>query len=143
MAADQLPDPETPFGKSVRERLANEPLIWLTTIGKDGTPQPNPVWFLLDGDDIVVYCIASANRLVHIRQRPRVALNFNSDDNGGSVVVITGDARLAPDEAAPDQNAAYLAKYAGPMAGVSGSVEKFAATYNVAMRIDIGKVRGS
>ncbi|HEY3753032.1 MAG TPA: TIGR03667 family PPOX class F420-dependent oxidoreductase [Pseudonocardiaceae bacterium] len=142
MAADQLPDPETPFGKSVRERLASEPLIWLTTIGKDGTPQPNPVWFLHDGDDIVVYSIASANRLTHVLQRPRVSLNFNSDDHGGSVVVITGDARLTPDEPAPDQSPAYMAKYAGPMAGISGTVEKFAATYNVAMRIDIGKVRG-
>jgi PPOX class probable F420-dependent enzyme len=142
MAADQLPDPETPFGKSVRERLASEPLIWLTTIGKDGTPQPNPVWFLHDGDDIVFYSIASANRLTHILQRPRVSLNFNSDDHGGSVVVITGHARLTPDEPAPDANQAYLAKYRDPMVGVSGSVEKFAATYNVAMRIDIGKVRG-
>jgi PPOX class probable F420-dependent enzyme len=142
MADDQLPDPETPLGKAVRERLASEPLIWLTTIGKDGTPQPNPVWFLHDGDDILIYNVASANRLVHIRQRPRVSLNFNSDDNGGSVVVITGEARLAPDELPANEHPAYVAKYAQPMANVSGSADKFAATYNVAMRIDIGKVRG-
>ncbi|HEX5407926.1 MAG TPA: TIGR03667 family PPOX class F420-dependent oxidoreductase [Pseudonocardiaceae bacterium] len=142
MAADQLPDPETPFGKSVRERLASEPLIWLTTVGKDGTPQPNPVWFLLDGDDILIYNVASANRLVHIRERPRVSLNFNADDNGGSIVVITGLARVAPDEQPPNVHPGYVAKYANPMANVSGSADKFAATYNVAMRIDIGKVRG-
>jgi PPOX class probable F420-dependent enzyme len=142
MAADQLPDPETPLGKSVRERLASEPLIWLTTIGKDGTPQPNPVWFLHDGDDILVYNIGSANRLVHVQQRPRVSLNLNSDDHGGSVIVITGTARLVPDELPPNEHPAYVAKYAEPMVNVNGSAEKFAAAYNVAMRIDIGKVRG-
>lgn len=142
MATDRLPDPESPFGKAVHERLAGEPVIWLTTVGKDGTPQPNPVWFLHDDGEIVVYNLPSANRLVHIRERPQVALNLNSDANGGSVVVITGVARPAPDELPPDQNPAYAAKYGGPMAGVSGSAEKFAQTYHVAMRIDITKVRG-
>jgi PPOX class probable F420-dependent enzyme len=142
MPADQLPDPETPFGRAVRDRLANEPLIWLTTVGKDGTPQPNPVWFLHDGDDVLIYNLASANRLTHIRQRPRVSLNFNGDEHGGSIVVITGLARVAADERPPNQHPAYVAKYADPMANVSGSADKFAATYNVAMRIDIGKIRG-
>jgi PPOX class probable F420-dependent enzyme len=142
MAKDRLPDPDSPFGKAVRQRLADERLIWLTTVGKDGTPQPNPVWFLHDDGELVVYSVASANRLVHIRQRPRVSLNFNSDDNGGSIVVITGTARLAPDEPMPDRNPAYVAKYASSMVNVSGTAEQFAQTYNVAMRIDITKIRG-
>ena len=41
-----LPDAGTPFGDRVRERLVDEQVIWLTTVGADGTPQPNPVWFL-------------------------------------------------------------------------------------------------
>ncbi|HEX3648518.1 MAG TPA: pyridoxamine 5'-phosphate oxidase family protein, partial [Pseudonocardiaceae bacterium] len=71
MAKDRLPDPDSAFGKAVHDRLANEPLIWLTTIGKDGTPQPNPVWFLYEDGEILIYNVASANRLVHIGQRPR------------------------------------------------------------------------
>jgi PPOX class probable F420-dependent enzyme len=142
MAADQLPDPETPFGKSVRERLASEPLIWLTTIGKDGTPQPNPVWFLHEDGEILVYNIKSANRLVHIKNRPRVSLNFDADSGGNSVVVITGIARAVPDEPLPTANPAYVAKYAEPMAKVSGDADKFASIYNQAIRIDIAKVRG-
>ena len=27
-------------------------MIWLTTMGSDGTPQPTPVWFLWDGDNL-------------------------------------------------------------------------------------------
>lgn len=142
MAADRLPDPGTPFGKAVHERLAGERLIWLTTVGRYGTPQPNPVWFLHEGGEILVYNISSANRLVHVRQRPRVSLHFNAADNGNGIVVITGDARVVPDEPRASENPTYLAKYAQPMANVSGDVETFANTYDTAMRIDIGKVRG-
>jgi hypothetical protein len=38
-----LPDPATPFGERVARRLREEAVIWLTTMGADGTPQPNPV----------------------------------------------------------------------------------------------------
>lgn len=141
MSADKLPDPNTTFGAKVRDRLAADHTIWLTTIGKDGTPQPNPVWFLLDGDEILVYNIETANRLVHVRQRPRVSLNLDSG-GGDDIVIITGDARVSPDEPAPNQNPAYVAKYGDAMVGVSGSQEKFAATYHVGIRITIGKVRG-
>lgn len=142
MATDRLPDPDSPFGRTVRERLANEQVIWLTTVGKDGTPQPNPVWFLHEDGEILVYNLTSANRLVHIRQRPQVSLNLNGDEHGGSIAVLTGVARLVPDEPPADRNPAYVAKYASGMVAVSGSAMTFAQNYAVAMRIDITKVRG-
>jgi PPOX class probable F420-dependent enzyme len=142
MAADKLPDPETPFGATVRERLATDTVIWLTTVSKDGTPQPNPVWFIQDGEDILVYTQPTAVRLRHIKDRPQVALNLDTGDGGESVVVLTGVARLAPDAPPPDQHEAYVAKYAQRAAGVSGDVATFAATYSVAIRIEISKVRG-
>ncbi len=46
--------PSTPFGARVAQRLREEHLIWLTTVGADGTPQPNPVWFLWDGASVLV-----------------------------------------------------------------------------------------
>jgi PPOX class probable F420-dependent enzyme len=142
MAADQLPDPETPFGKSVRERLASERLIWFTTISKNGTPQPNPVWFLHDGDDILIYNLNTAARLAHIKDRPQVSLNLNSSADGGGIVVITGLARLATDEPLLTKHEAYVAKYGEAMKEISGDADTFAAQYSKAIRVDIGKVRG-
>ena len=46
-----LPPPETPLGEHVARRLRDELIVWLTTVGADGTPHPNPVWFLWDGGD--------------------------------------------------------------------------------------------
>jgi hypothetical protein len=33
------------LGKNAAARIAAEQVIWLTTAGKSGTPQPNPVAF--------------------------------------------------------------------------------------------------
>lgn len=110
MAPDTLIDATTDFGRRVRERLTEESVAWLTTVGRDGTPQPNPVWFLWDGDsEVVVYTLPSAHRLTHIAERPQVALHLNSDVGGGDVAVLRGVAEVADDLPAADVSEPYLA----------------------------------
>jgi len=141
MAQDVLPDANSEYGARVRDRLTTDKTVWLTTIGKDGTPQPNPVWFLWDGaDSVLIYNRADAARLNHIRNRPRVALNFDSTQ-GGNVVVLTGTAELV--EAPPsNENPEYQAKYAAAAARISGDAESFARAYPVPLRVTFTKVRG-
>jgi len=88
-----LPDPGTPFGERVAGRLATAQVIWLTTIGKDGTPQPNPVWFLWTDEGVLTYNRPDANRITHIADRPRVALNLDGKGDGSDIIVLTGTAR--------------------------------------------------
>ncbi len=142
MTHSVLPDPTTPFGERVLRRLTNDVVIWLTTVGKDGTPQPNPVWFLLDNDSLLIYNRPDANRLTHIGQRPQVALNLDGDGKGGDIIVVTGTARLIDDVPPCNEVPAYLAKYDALMTRVAGSPENFGKAYPVALRIDIAKVRG-
>ena len=40
----QLPTDDSPFARSVRRRVDEEYLVWLTAMGKHGMPQPAPVW---------------------------------------------------------------------------------------------------
>lgn len=137
-----LPDPATPFGQRVAERLRNEHIIWLTTVAADGTPQPNPVWFWWDGVSLLIYNQTGARRLAHLERNPRVSLHFEADAEGNDVVVMTGEARLSPGEVPPDKNAAYVAKYSESIAGSFQSPENFASLYPVPVRITIQKVRG-
>lgn len=137
-----LPDPTTPFGQRVAERLQREHLIWLTTIGADGTPQPNPVWFLWDGDTMLIYNQTGARRLGYIQHNPHVALNFESNGSGGDIIVLTGTARLSPDEPSPDQNPRYVEKYHERIARGFQTPEHFATLYPVPVRITVTKVRG-
>jgi PPOX class probable F420-dependent enzyme len=143
MANDVLPAEGTPFGARVRHRLAEETVVWLTTVGKDGTPQPNPVWFLWDGaDQILVYNRPDANRLVHIANRPQVTLNFDGNGKGGDIVVLTGTAVRVGDEPLAAENPDYLTKYGAAAARISGDPAAFAAEYSVALRITVKKIRG-
>jgi PPOX class probable F420-dependent enzyme len=143
MASEILPDPGSEFGQRVRTRLRDERVIWCTTVGADGTAQPNPVWFLwTDPASVLIYNLPTAKRLAHIASRPRVTLNLDGNGQGGDIVVLTGRAQLAPQTPAPHENPEYLAKYHEPMAQVSGSPEAFSASYSVAIAVQVDRVRG-
>jgi PPOX class probable F420-dependent enzyme len=136
-------DVTTPLGKRIAERLEAEVAIWLTTVAPDGTPQPNPVWFLWDGSTLLVYSHNKAARLRNLRQNARVALNLDSRDQGeADVHIITGTARFATEEPPVSRNEAYLAKYAEAIKGIGSETEKFTREYSVALRITPEKVRG-
>jgi PPOX class probable F420-dependent enzyme len=140
--SEVMPSPSTPFGERVAKRLNDEPIIWLTTTGADGTPQPNPVWFLRDEDTILVYSLPDAARVANIRRNPRVSLNLDSNGRGGDIVVIAGDARIAPGEPPADQLPDYVEKYKDFIARGFGTPASFAAQYSLPIRITPTKVRG-
>jgi PPOX class probable F420-dependent enzyme len=98
-----LPDPATPVGARVAQRLRDEAALWLTAVAADGTPQANPVWFLWVGHTVLVYNQPTAKHLVHIRRHPKVALHCNSNGQDGDIIVMTGEARLSPEEPQADR----------------------------------------
>jgi PPOX class probable F420-dependent enzyme len=137
-----FPDPATPFGERVACRLREDRLIWLTTVGVGGTPQPNPVWFLWDGETFLVYNRTDAKRLAHLRANPKVALNFDGDGQGGDIVVITGEVRFSPEDPPADQLPEYVEKYRDFIARLFGTPVRFASEYTVPIRITPLAVRG-
>jgi PPOX class probable F420-dependent enzyme len=142
MPTDLLPDPETEYGRRVRARLSGEAVIWLTTVGVDGTPQPNPVWFFWQQpSSVLVYNRPDAKRLSHIARNPRVALHLDGNGHGGDIIVLAGDAAVA-DEPPPHEHPDYLGKYQASMIRVSGKAEQFSLEYPVAIRIDVTSIRG-
>jgi PPOX class probable F420-dependent enzyme len=135
-------DTSTEFGARVVRRLQDEIIIWLTTVAADGTPAPRPVWFLWTGTEFLIYSQPRTAKLRHLGRDPRVALHFNSDDQGGNIVVFTGTARV--DAAAPpaDREAAYLAKYRTHIQQIGMTPESFARAYAVAIRVTPEALRG-
>lgn len=142
MTSQVIPDRATAFGKRVRQRLTDEMTIWLTTVGRDGVPQPNPVGFLWDGgDSLLIYSQTDARRLANIRRQPLVALNF--DSNGGDdIVVLVGTAEILDDYPAVSDNPAWLEKYGEAIAARFGSTAQFAERFSVPLRINITHLRG-
>ena len=135
-------DFSTDLGKRIGKQLESEHTIWLTTVGSDDTPQPRPVWFVWDGEALLVYSEPNTHKLRHIERSPRVAVHFNTDFEGEHVGVLTGDAWVDPNAPPPDKNQEYLTKYSRGIAALGMTPEQVARDYNVALRITPTKMRG-
>ncbi|MBA3907078.1 MAG: TIGR03667 family PPOX class F420-dependent oxidoreductase [Pseudonocardiales bacterium] len=137
-----LPDPSTDFGARVSRRLADELIAWLTVVDGVGTPQPAPIWILWDGESALIYSLASAKRLEHLRARPRATLHFDGNGQGGDIVVLAGEIVDAPEAPPAPDNPAYLDKYGELIKGGWGTPEKFGSQYSVPLRFTPRRVRG-
>jgi len=136
-----MPAGDTDLGRRLRRRLDEDRVVWMTTVAADGTPQPNPVWFITEGDELLVWNRPDAHRLAHVRRRPRATLNFNSNASGGDILVITGEARQVDEAPLPHEVPAYVEKYGDAMRRISGSLEGFSRAYPVLLRIRPDRVR--
>lgn len=124
-----------------QQRIATDQVAWLTTITDRGAPAPNPVWFVPDGDDLVVYSEPTSRKVHNIDQRPSVVLHFNSDPDGGEIVIINGTAELTHDQALSSQPG-FVDKYGGAITGaLQTTVEALDATYSTRLRIRPTRVR--
>jgi PPOX class probable F420-dependent enzyme len=135
-------DPSTPFGQRIEAKLNGALIIWLVTSSGDGTPQPSPVWFLREGDTLLIYSKPDAPKLRNIGAHPRVALHFDTDPNGNDVIIFHGTAAVDGDAPPADRNGPYLEKYRAGIADIEMTPESFAAGYSTPIRVRLEKVRG-
>lgn len=133
---------ETPIGEKVAARLGQEWIIWLTTVDAKQTPQPRPVWFHWDGETALIFSQANGAKVRHISANPRVALNFNTNAQGGEVGVLVGEAVIAAEPPSPARLQAYLQKYAEGIKALGMTPEMMQAAYQVAILVTPLALRG-
>ena len=135
-------DRSSEFGARVLRRLEEDEIIWLTTGGKDGAPQPNPVWFIWSGEQFLIFSQPD-KKIDNIKRWSKVSLNFNSDQHGSDVVVFTGEATLGQMTDTSDElKAAYVAKYERGMKSLGMDPETFQGTYSRLVTVTPTRVRG-
>ena len=94
--------------QSVLARLDREPLAWLCTLRRDGSPHQTPVWFVFH-DSTLWICSAEKNRKVRnvlLDSRVSVAL-----EGGSAPVVAEGRVTLRPCDFSPDVTERFRTKY--------------------------------
>jgi PPOX class probable F420-dependent enzyme len=113
---------------------AAEKIGWLTTVTPKGRPAPRPVWFVLEGDDILVFSKPDTAKLRHLEANPEVSFHLNGNESGGAILVVNGKARV--EEGKASEAPGYLDKY-GPSYEAIGfaTPDAFDAEYSVRIRV--------
>jgi PPOX class probable F420-dependent enzyme len=134
-------DLRTEWGQHAEQRLRSNKIAWLTTVGSDGRPYTVPVWFLWDGNTVLIFSQPEKQKIRNLRKNGRVTLALDETKQGEDVVIVEGRAELLDD---PDISAtlpAYVEKYGAMMQEVGSTPESMAADFSVGIRITPTKFR--
>jgi PPOX class probable F420-dependent enzyme len=127
---------------AIEDRLKNELIVWLTTVRADGTPQPTPVWFLWQDQAFFIFSQPNAQKLRNLKHNPKVALNLNSDEWGGQILVIIGEAAIEPKPLSEIQRAAYVEKYREAIKDIDMTPDSLARDFSILIRVIPTRIRG-
>jgi PPOX class probable F420-dependent enzyme len=129
-----LLDPTRPEDQHISERLRDDLIVWLTTVRPDGRPHMAAVWFLWEGDTIVIFSQPN-QKIRNLRANPSVALALDDTKTGGDAITIEGQAELLPAGAVTPELPDYAAKYAAQLAEMQWDAAAMAQSYSQAIRI--------
>jgi PPOX class probable F420-dependent enzyme len=86
----------------------------LATMRPDGRPHVVPIWFVLDGDDLVFNTGAGTAKERAMRHDPRVAICVDDDRPPYAFVMVEGEATITDD---PDEKLAWATRIAARYMG--------------------------
>ena len=81
----------------VRTFLKKPLIARMATIGPDGYPHVVPVWFDVDGDDLVIIVVRSTRKVWHVLANPKGALTVGGAPGDGGGYLFKGDFSLEDD----------------------------------------------
>lgn len=112
----------------------------VATVRADGRPHVAPVWFDLEGDEIVFNTAAASLKGRTLRRDPRVSICIDDDNPPYSFVIIEGTATLSED---PDELLTWATRIGGRYMGADAA-EDFGKRNGVpgelVVRVHIDKV---
>ena len=130
-------DSRDPEQAHTAERLLTDEILWLATVRPDGRPHLVPVWFLWEGETILIFSKPKNQKIRNLRQNPAVTVALDDTDEGDDVVVLEGVAELVSDSTVTTAMPAYVEKYARLIADLGLTPETMAQEYSQPIRVTI------
>lgn len=87
----------TLFDERARAVLDKPLIARVSVIDPEGYPHTVPVWFMLDGDDIVLISARDTRKVDYIAANPKGALVVGGEPDDGGGYLIKGDFVIEPD----------------------------------------------
>lgn len=125
-----------------RTRLARELILWLTTVKPDGQPQSHPVWFVVEGDDLLMWSVPG-ERSKNLEDNKRVSANVNDNGRGGDVLTIEGIASFEPERGPGSANPDFVSRYQPLIDSFNSTWDWFDGRYDLPIRITPTKIYSS
>jgi general stress protein 26 len=69
----------------------------MSTIDAEGYPHTVPVWFMLDGDEIVIISDRGTRKVRHIQANPKGAVAIGGDRGDGQGYLLKGEFSIEED----------------------------------------------
>jgi PPOX class probable F420-dependent enzyme len=79
---------------------AGAPTAAVATTRPDGSPHVVPVWFVVDGGDVVFTCAGDSVKARNLRHDPRIAISVDDDEFPYTFAGVSGSVAIAerPDD---------------------------------------------
>jgi PPOX class probable F420-dependent enzyme len=124
--------------EKVRKFLEQRLFGVLATTKRDGSPQQSVIWYVLDGDEILMNTRAGRAKDANMRRAGRASLCVADDY---SYVTVEGAVAFNDDQAVAQADIRRLAiRYDGEESGNQQAEEKFSKQQRVTVRMKIENV---
>ena len=130
------------FTDKQRFQLLRESILWVTTVKPNGQPQTLPVWFIVDGDDLIIWSMEGA-RSRNLETNPKVSAHVADDGRGSRILSIEGTASIEPALGLASDNPDYVDRYQGFIDEYEWTWDFYNSKYDIPVRIRPTKVRSS
>ena len=94
-----------------RDLLESTALVHVATVGPDGEPQNNPVWFDWDGEHVLFSQTRTRQKYRNLGKDPRIAFSLVDPDNPYRYLEIRGEVARVEDDPDNDFINAMAKKY--------------------------------
>ena len=132
-----MPTTTTPLPDHVRTFLAEPRYAAVATTDADGAPRQAVVWYLLDGDTVVINSLEGRRWPTNLRRDPRVSIAVTASDRE-EWVGLTGTVEIVDDQAQAQADIAAMARRyhaANPAEAERLITERFAPMQRVSFRL--------
>lgn len=121
--------------EQIERHLRGDQIAWLTTVTPSGWPAPHAVWFIWDGQAIIVYSVNGGAKVRHIEAHDQVTVHFDSGPGAGDIVVISGRASRVQDPPPPSEFPGFLDKYRSRIDAMGQTTAWYDRDFSTALRI--------
>lgn len=91
------------FDEQARSLLSQPVIVRLTTIRPNGYPHTIPVWFMLDGEELVLFSGRDNRKVKNALVNPKGSIAIGGDPVGSPCYLVDGDLMVEDD---PDHHMA-------------------------------------